>query len=775
MSKRKLKFYIAAIAFVTVVLVVELVYVFVFKKDTSQYITVEAWMEMLCDHTGSDPVDLPEGDKNGDYADAKLIAVTAFETIDAHKLRRVIGDTELTEKEYCKLADDYELLFAKKKGYTSADCEKILNRYNEIYLDELWLDDYCEAEYKDNVKQVENLAVVQQNETDGTVRFEGDANLSQGDILVYKDDLGIMHTGRVDAIGEDGTCQLSEPAIEEVVDSIEVSDIREVSYQDIYANNTAYPADAVISDSGKPHGGSNGAYMHAMHNENKVLSYSSTSAGIQFTMEVEDDELTVTMRNKDTGEEVKYKSDIELGDGASGSLDVDLSNIEVAADMTYFTFQKGEKYAEYRLQMDSTITGSLSLETDDDALKIPLFETTIPFEAGFVCLDFGVYLQLTAEGTYEITATLPMDICVRHDKTDGLRMLKGQSADPSIEQSLQGEAMLSANAKASLRVFFLWDLLGAEVKAGAVGTAQIIERDNGMICKDISVDFPVIKGSAYLHGLFSEADREFDIYNGNTVWNYHSEYVPDVRDGRVPECSYGNDELLAEYAVTYGNQEPQPDISILYGHDLYSKFQTNMLSSEFEEVGADEPSIGRAWFDITDTGSGYELVGKLTIHDRMSDEKYHNFVEQAVNWDSRQDVVNEWASSEDYTEYDHYYTVNDTTMTNLGVTYTMQSYMDNYNGRPHCDFIGDNGKVAGVHNDLVAEYDSYGEGYWDLGGEDIVIENAHIFVPYGTSMEETIKDLCENGESNGNPTMEWFGIKLDEQGNVSAITSWRSD
>ena len=116
MSKRKLKFYIAAIAFVTVVLAVELVYVFVFKKDTSQYITVEAWMEMLCDHTGSDPVDLPEGYKNGDYADAKLIAITAFETIDAHKLRRVIGDTELTEKEYCKLADDYELLFAKKKS-----------------------------------------------------------------------------------------------------------------------------------------------------------------------------------------------------------------------------------------------------------------------------------------------------------------------------------------------------------------------------------------------------------------------------------------------------------------------------------------------------------------------------------------------------------------------------------------------------------------------------------------------------------------------------------
>ena len=773
MSRRKIRFYIVALTLATVVLAAELVYVFVFKKDTSQYITAEAWMEMLCEHTGSDPVDLPDGYKDGDYADAKLIAVTAFETIDAHKLRRVIGDTELTDKEYCKLADDYELLSAKKDGYTSADCEKILERYNEIYFDDLWLDDYCEAEYKENVKHVEALAAAQENEADGTVRFDGNPDLSQGDVLVYKDDLGFMHTGRVDAIGEDGSCQLSEPAIEDVINSVEVSDIREISYQDIYANNTAYPADAVISDSGKSHGGSSGAYMHAMHNENKVLSYSNTSAGLQFTVEAEEDELTVTMRNKDTGEEVKYKSDIELGDGASGSLDVDLSDIEVAADMTYFTFQKGEKYAEYRLQMDSTVTGSLSLATDDDALKIPLFETTVPFEGGFVRLDFGVYLQLTAEGTYEITATLPMNICVRHDKTDGLRMLKGQAADSSIEQSLQGEAMLSANAEARLWVFFLWDLLGAEVKAGAVGTAQIIERDDGMICKDISVDFPVIKGSAYLSGLFSQAEKEFDIYSGNTVWNYHSEYIPGVRDGRVLECSYGNEELLAEYAVTYGNQEPQPDISILYGHDLYSKFETNLLSVDEYPASPDEPAICTYWFDITDTGSGYELVGKLTIQDRLSDAKYQTFVEQAVDKNSCQDMVNEEMSSESNTAYDHYYTVNDTTMTNLGVTYTMQSYMENYNGRPHCDFIGDNGKTAGVHNDLVPMYDSYGEGYWELGGEDIVIENAHIFVPYGTGVEEIIKGLCEQGGSNGNPTMEWFGIKLDEQGNVSAIESWR--
>lgn len=773
MSRRKIRFYIVALTLATVVLAAELVYVFVFKKDTSQYITAEAWMEMLCEHTGSDPVDLPDGYKDGDYADAKLIAVTAFETIDAHKLRRVIGDTELTDKEYCKLADDYELLSAKKDGYTSADCEKILERYNEIYFDDLWLDDYCEAEYKENVKHVEALAAAQENEADGTVRFDGNPDLSQGDVLVYKDDLGFMHTGRVDAIGEDGSCQLSDPAIEDVIDSVEVSDIREISYQDIYANNTAYPADAVISDSGKSHGGSSGAYMHAMHNENKVLSYSNTSAGLQFTVEAEEDELTVTMRNKDTGEEVKYKSDIELGDGASGSLDVDLSDIEVAADMTYFTFQKGEKYAEYRLQMDSTVTGSLSLATDDDALKIPLFETTVPFEGGFVRLDFGVYLQLTAEGTYEITATLPMNICVRHDKTDGLRMLKGQAADSSIEQSLQGEAMLSANAEARLWVFFLWDLLGAEVKAGAVGTAQIIERDDGMICKDISVDFPVIKGSAYLSGLFSQAEKEFDIYSGNTVWNYHSEYIPGVRDGRVPECSYGNEELLAEYAVTYGNQEPQPDISILYGHDLYSKFETNLLSVDEYPASPDEPAICTYWFDITDTGSGYELVGKLMIQDRLSDAKYQTFVEQAVDKNSCQDMVNEEMSSESNTAYDHYYTVNDTTMTNLGVTYTMQSYMENYNGRPHCDFIGDNGKTAGVHNDLVPMYDSYGEGYWELGGEDIVIENAHIFVPYGTGVEEIIKGLCEQGGSNGNPTMEWFGIKLDEQGNVSAIESWR--
>ena len=55
MSKKKLWFYIVSIALVTVVLVVELVYVFVARKDASKNnITTEAGMEMLGDHTVSD-------------------------------------------------------------------------------------------------------------------------------------------------------------------------------------------------------------------------------------------------------------------------------------------------------------------------------------------------------------------------------------------------------------------------------------------------------------------------------------------------------------------------------------------------------------------------------------------------------------------------------------------------------------------------------------------------------------------------------------------------
>lgn len=638
MQKRKIGIVIALGAIITAVVATTAILIFKNKQqnDNTEYVTSGEWMELLCNHTGCDVFELPEGYEDNDYADARLISITAFETIDEHKLKRLYEDIEnYTEDDYYELADEYNLVPEKKDGYTQDECMEVLARYNEIYFDELWLDDYCEIEYQDGVKNLENIPVLQQSDDYSVVSFFDNSDIVQGDIIVYKDEAGNMRTGRVDSIGEDGACYLSEPDVEAVLQSVDFSDIRDVTYQDICTSNKAYADAEIVSSVDSLSDGNNYNIVQCTYTSSKVISHESTSAGMTFTLSVEDNDfqsgnyLAITMEDKNTGEAVTYISPIELGEDAKGELEVDLSDIRISSDMTYFTFDKGEKYAEYRLEMDSSVYGSISLGELDDC-KIPLFETSVPFEYGLVNIDFGVYLELTAEGEYKITASLPMNICVRHDKSGGLRMIKEADVASlaSFETAISGEAMLSVNAEADLRLFFIWKLLGAKVKAGALGNGEIIERDNGMVCTDVSVEFPVVKGEAYIDGIFSKAECEFDIYAGNeeNIWNYHSEYVPNVRNGRVPECSYGNDELMAEYASANDNgetdasSEESVEDTTEYGvdidvYELLRQIHTYPMYFLVDTLpDGQQNSLGTS-YAVTDSGDGYTVTGTVKACD----------------------------------------------------------------------------------------------------------------------------------------------------------------
>ena len=154
--KRVIARILAAIILVAVAVTLTLIIIKKWQKNRAEYVTAEEWMGLLCNHTGCDVFELPEGYDDNDYADARLISITAFETIDEHKLKRLYGDVEdYSEDDYYNLADEYNLLYEKKDYYTKDDCVEILSRYNEIYFDELWLDDYCEIEYQDSIKNLD--------------------------------------------------------------------------------------------------------------------------------------------------------------------------------------------------------------------------------------------------------------------------------------------------------------------------------------------------------------------------------------------------------------------------------------------------------------------------------------------------------------------------------------------------------------------------------------------------------------------------------------------
>ncbi|MBQ7706457.1 MAG: hypothetical protein IJT72_01605 [Lachnospiraceae bacterium] len=774
MGKKKIAIIISLIAVSVAVAVVAVITAFGGKKhkkiSNDGCVTAGEWIEILADHTGCDDIALPSGYSADSIADGKLIAITAMKTVDEHKYKRIIDDIEnYGDDDYYKLAMDYGLLSKDKKSYTLDECDEILLRYNEIYYNDFWLDDYGKVEYVDGVRELSDAVPVQTNEDYSVATFDASQGVSQGDVIVFTNENGSKVMRRVDSIDETGACHMSQPDISEVVTELDVCDKKEITFDDVI--NLGAVDGELISRGVAPKddyaAGNSKAFKYGVsNNTGEVFSYDTDNSGFTVTLSAEEDEIiggkyvALEMEEHSTGNTAKWMTQIPLNDDAEGEISIGFSNISLATDTTYFNFAEDEKYAEYRLDMDTTISGSLSLEAD--VFKVPLFHFNVPFEAGFVNLDFTVYLEMTAEGKFEISATFPTRVCVRQEKNKGLKLIKGTglTAEPSVGTSLSGEVMLAVALEAKLNIFWIWDIISAEIKAGALASIEVTERDTGMICTDFNVAFPVVKLTVEFNGLIEVLDAEFNIVSPDDApyrWNEHYEKVPGVRDGKVPECSYGNDELFAEYnadaGLTEANTEEgnpdgnndlggNPDISKIYGHDLYSRFDINITGVEGD--------MNR--FDITDTGSGYILGGTIYAPNRISSDRFNDYMEAG-------------------------------TFTNLGTTYTVVSKESVLETRSEYTLLGDDGitymtgsaawllsNEFGSFYDVVSDND--GDGQID-GQKIIVIENAKIFVPYDMA-GENIKRICEYGASgidlNG---IEIYGIKLDEQGNLVDICGCR--
>ncbi len=210
---------------------------------------------------------------------------------------------------------------------------------------------------------------------------------------------------------------------------------------------------------------------------------------------------------------------------------------------------------------------------------------------------------------------------------------------------------------------------------------------------------------------------------------------------------------------------PSCDWDILYGYGLYSRFEISQSEGTLEHV--DETSGVEIWsygYDVTDTGSGYEIVGTLYA------SKY------LIAKETLQSILDS----------------GETEFTNLGRTYTIVSTGTTdssdvmYGGYGYCELLGDDGKKYIIHlrgvsgpNTLDIEYNSdpfcYGIECLDGTTEDtnIVIENCRITISYELAQNTDIPMYCESGSSSGNPFVNIYGIKFDENGNVTDIRIWQ--
>lgn len=185
------------------------------------------------------------------------------------------------------------------------------------------------------------------------------------------------------------------------------------------------------------------------------------------------------------------------------------------------------------------------------------------------------------------------------------------------------------------------------------------------------------------------------------------------------------------------------DVSCIYGYKWFSKYEMNVLSSETIEAGDENmPDQTTYTYDVTDTGSGYEIVGKLTVPNRIAADDYNRDECQNVGY----------------------------SFTNYGKTYTVTAYELNEQGRGTCTMQGDDDKTYKISNDISFSKDDLGDDpFFDIYCVDddsttFVIENVKIFIPYGSNYEYGISAMCNGGGNGGTASMEIMGIKLDENG-----------
>ena len=201
-------------------------------------------------------------------------------------------------------------------------------------------------------------------------------------------------------------------------------------------------------------------------------------------------------------------------------------------------------------------------------------------------------------------------------------------------------------------------------------------------------------------------------------------------------------EAVAETEV---QNESGCDISLIYGLGRYSLFVVNQTAS-----GNTGEDVSGAWatYAAVDTGEGYELTGTVIVPNIIPAEG-NAYLEDGV---------------ESFTN-------------DLGMTYYVTDFYwtDAAETNPHPYYT----LVDEAGNEYSMGYDLAPGMYWDVLGyrmfPNIVFEDVTIFVPYGAAPDDRAVEgnINELLNSNGVPA-NGFGIKLDEEGNLTDITMYNN-
>lgn len=604
-------------------------------KSDDEEVSRYEWMEMLCEQEGlteyknQNPYfsDVNEDDFYFPYlqsavewevldaaadfdgekcASGRFVALTAMKTIGQSKMKIYLDtEDEITDDSYIELAVMYGLIEEKQlaEKMSADECEQVLEVLENIYFSDFWRDDYSSVTYQNGVVELTPEDILQCNTDCSEIVIAGDVSdfLEPGTIIVFEEKNTKLKIARkVVGFSFDGTVLLSSAELDEVVESITVSDITELSFENIVNYH-------MLRESANAVNSLEYRQAEADINDAAVFSTNVNSRGYKITLSTEGDReerhIEVQITDNATGVSVTMPVNGKIEADSEYSVEIDIDKICIGAQVSYSIWD-GLKYAEAAVDAHASFSGAVKADKD---VKILLCKASIPLGGGIIGADIQVYLVLSAEGSISFEAELPVGVSVYYEKNRGLRSLKQNISpeNPTVEANCNMGAML--RLEPMLVILGCLNVIDVEADMGVVASASVATRPNSQICADISVSFPVITLSVCGD---DDADTivgkmglsaEWEIISPEKApvkFGLHYELLPDKTVQFVKICTYDEDAASNDESVD-ANKDPtvSNDEFAVSGNQEFPEMKNTYITKMKEAGGIAVPTF---MFDYPD-------------------------------------------------------------------------------------------------------------------------------------------------------------------------------
>lgn len=456
-------------------------------------ITCYDWLKKLCNKMGVEADDYRKAAKeygyitdsdefsNDDIASGGFMALTSMRAMGEGKMQIYLGtDDEISDNTNIELAINNNLIAEDSldRGFSDQEADGILDKFDDLYYGEFWPEDIENVSYKENISQLQFFDIKDYKEDENIIYIDESAakNLKKGDTFVF-DYMGEKIAKKIVEDMGNGTFSLEDPEIDEVFNTLIVSDSASIGIDDIISY---YGLDNVKVSAGKP-----------VTMLTADMSGNIHSKGFSIEAAVNDDnELEVTLTDNDTEAEYELPIKQKLNKKCENfSIKWDVNNINVGAQVKY-TLKSGLKYASVGVDIDSEISGEIGVEGDFSD-GILLCQTPALIGSNLVAVNVALYIVPAVDGSVNLKVEVPYYAGVSYEKGKGVNGTMGLRS--SMQTSIEAEGTMGLYFRTAPMLVTMRSipLLDAELDIGAEAEATRTGRPNGQICSDVNVKCPV--------------------------------------------------------------------------------------------------------------------------------------------------------------------------------------------------------------------------------------------------------------------------------------------